>query len=57
MIEVPRTLYTKDLQRMFEFLRYKKVTKTSKASPKQVNALVELVQKKRNEKKQGLGYL
>ena len=56
-IKVPKKLYTKDLQRMFDFLRFRKATASSKASKKNIDALVTLVQKVRNEKKQASKYL
>ena len=57
IIKVPKKLYTKDLQRMFDFLRFRKATGSSKASKKNIDALVTSVQKARNEKKQAGQYL
>ncbi|MFM2337126.1 MAG: hypothetical protein RL115_319 [Bacteroidota bacterium] len=57
ILRIPRKLYTKDLQRMFDFLRFKKATTNSKASQKSIDLLVESVQKSRNEKKQAQQYL
>jgi hypothetical protein len=57
IIKVPRQLYTKDLQRMFDFLRFRKATASSKASQKDIELLVASVQKSRNEKKQAMRYL
>jgi hypothetical protein len=57
IIEVPEKLYTKDLQRMFDFLRFKKATGKSNASKDKIDVLVASVQKSRNEKKQAQKYL
>lgn len=57
IIKVPRKLYSKDLQRMFDFLRFRKATASSKASQKGIDLLVASVQKSRNEKKQASQYL
>ncbi|MEN9549680.1 MAG: hypothetical protein RIR12_2271 [Bacteroidota bacterium] len=57
ILRIPRKLYTKDLQRMFDFLRFKKATANSKPSQKSIDLLVESVQKSRNEKKQAQQYL
>jgi hypothetical protein len=57
IIKIPKKLYSKDLQKMFDFLRYKKATSLSKATQKNIDILVSDVRKARNEKKQALQYL
>jgi hypothetical protein len=57
ILRIPRKLYTKDLQRMFDFLRFKKATAKSKVSQKSIDTLVSSVQKGRNEKRQAQQYL
>ncbi|MBX9781939.1 MAG: hypothetical protein K2X48_01470 [Chitinophagaceae bacterium] len=57
IIRIPGDVYTKDMKRMFDFLRYKKATKTSKASSKKIDELVDAVRKSRKEPKQALRYL
>lgn len=57
IIKIPKKLYSKDLQKMFDFLRYKKATSSSKATQKNIDILVSDVRKARNEKKQALQYL
>ena len=57
LVKIPRRLYTKELQKMFDYLRYKKATQGSKASQKSVDVLVEAVRKQRNEKALAAKYL
>jgi hypothetical protein len=57
VIRIPKRLYTKELQKMFEYVRYKKGTSSSKATQKDVDELIETVRKTRNEKKLAQQYL
>lgn len=57
IIRIPRRLYSKEMQKMFDFLRYKKATISSKAKQKNIDELVEKVRSARNEKKLAQRYL
>jgi|HubBroStandDraft_5_1064220.scaffolds.fasta_scaffold1188713_1 hypothetical protein len=57
VIRIPKKLYTKELQKMFEYLRHKKGTSSSKATQKGVDNLIETVRKTGNEKKLEQQYL
>ena len=57
IIRIPRRLYSKEMQKMFDFLRYKKATLSSKAKQKDIEELVEKVRTSRNEKKMAQQYL
>jgi hypothetical protein len=57
VIRIPKRLYTKELQKMFEYLRYKKGTLSSKATQKDGDNLIETARKTRNEKKLAQQYL
>jgi hypothetical protein len=49
--------YSNDIKKMFDYLRFKKATKSSKASAKGIDELVNEVRTKRKEAKQALAYL
>jgi hypothetical protein len=57
IIRIPGEAYTKDMKRMFDYLRYKKSTTSSTATLKKMEQLADAVRKSRKEKKQALQYL
>ncbi len=57
LFRIPQKLYSKDLQKMFDYLRYKKATQHSKATQKGVEKILEEVRNSRNEKKLANRYL
>jgi hypothetical protein len=50
LFRIPKNLYSKDLQKMMDYLRFKKATHGSKATQKGVDKIVDEVRKRRNEK-------
>lgn len=57
IIKIPRNQYSKELQKMFDYIRYKKATIASKATQKGIDALVDAVHKGRKEKNEASQYL
>ncbi|MBS4063169.1 MAG: hypothetical protein KGZ74_01340 [Chitinophagaceae bacterium] len=49
--------YSNEIKKMFDYLRFKKATKSSKATLKEVELLVNEVRTNRKERKQALQYL
>ncbi len=49
--------YSNDIRKMFDYLRFKKATKNSKASVKAIDELVTEVRLKRKEAKHAMAYL
>ncbi|MBL7730125.1 MAG: hypothetical protein JNM88_03030 [Chitinophagaceae bacterium] len=57
LFKIPQDLYTRELQKMIDYLRYKKATSNSKATQKGVDKIVDEVRKSRNEKRLASRYL
>ncbi len=57
IIRIPKKQYSKELQKMFDYLRYRKATVSSKATQKGIDIVVESVRKARKEKAEALQYL
>jgi len=57
IIKIPRNQYSRELQKMFDYIRYKKATVKSKATQKDIDALIDTVRKGRKEKKEAAHYL
>jgi site-specific recombinase XerD len=49
--------YSNDIKKMFDYLRFKKATKSTKATTKAIDELVTEVRAKRKEAKQAMVYL
>ncbi len=57
LFRIPKNLYTKEVQKMMDYLRFKKATQFSKATQKGVDKIVDGVRSSRNEKKLASRYL
>jgi hypothetical protein len=57
IFRTPKKEYSKDLQKMFDYLRYKKATASSKATQKGIDVVIESVRKNRKEKIEASLYL
>jgi hypothetical protein len=57
VIKISWDQYSKQLQKMFDYLRYKKATVSLKATQKRTDTLVDAVRKNRKEKNEASLYL